>query len=163
VRRVAGPTNAPAEHDGLVSTERGVAPMVLVADCLPIVVAGGGGVAVLHGGWRGLAGGIVARGVAELRTAVGTDVRLEAVIGPGAGPCCYEVSEDVHAAFAALGPGLRHGRNLDLGRAAARQLEAVGVAAIELCGICTICDPRFFSHRRDRGVTGRQAGIAWLS
>jgi copper oxidase (laccase) domain-containing protein len=89
VRRVRDPTGEPAEHDGLVTEEAGVAPMVLVADCLPIVVAGGGAVAVLHGGWRGLAGGIIDRGVGELRAFAGPTAELAAAIGPGAGPCCY--------------------------------------------------------------------------
>jgi YfiH family protein len=136
--------------------------MVLAADCLPIAIAGEGAVAMLHAGWRGLASGVVAEGVSALR-ALGADGPFEAAVGPGAGPCCYEVGEEVHAAF---GPdAVRRGRNLDLKAIARAQLERAGVAAVHDVELCTICaDPvLFFSHRRDRGVTGRQAGVAWLS
>jgi copper oxidase (laccase) domain-containing protein len=136
-----------------------VAPVVLVADCLPIALARPGKVGMLHAGWRGLAAGVVAAGVA----AFGDDPPRAAAIGPGAGPCCYETGEEVHAEFADLGPSVRHGRNLDLKAIAAARLHAAGVEEIHDTGLCTICgDPElFFSHRRDGGVTGRQAGVAW--
>jgi YfiH family protein len=146
------------DADGQVATRPGAAPIVLVADCLPIALAGPGGVAMLHGGWRGLAGGIVAAGV----DALGGEVAA-AAIGPGAGPCCYEAGEEVHAAFASLGPAVRRGANADLKAVARIQLEQAGVSVIEDVGLCTMCDERFFSHRRDGGVTGRQAGVAWLA
>jgi copper oxidase (laccase) domain-containing protein len=71
----------------------------------------------------------------------------------------------VHAAFAAHGPGVRRGRRLDLPAIAARELEWAGVGAIHDVGLCTMCggEELFFSHRRDGGVTGRQAGVAWRS
>jgi YfiH family protein len=152
------------EADGQVTTESGLGPMVLVADCLPIVVGGHGGAAVLHGGWRGLAGGIIAKGVAELRAA-GATGRLAAAIGPGVGGCCYEVGEDVHRVFAARHPTARRGANLDLKAIARAELAQAGVSEVHDLGMCTLCgDPAlFFSHRRDGGVTGRQAGIAWLA
>ncbi len=158
------------EADGQATPLRDLAPMVLVADCVPIAVAGRaatngtGAVAMLHAGWRGLAGGIVAAGVQALRD-LGVDGPIEAAIGPGAGPCCYAVGEEVHAEFADLGPHVRQGRNLDLKAVARDRLEQAGVAGVHDVALCTICsDPTlFFSHRRDRGVTGRQAGLAWLS
>jgi YfiH family protein len=160
------------EADGQVTPLRGVAPMVLVADCLPIAVSGRGGsngngvaaVAMLHAGWRGLAAGIVTEGVRALRE-LGVDGPLEAAIGPGAGGCCYEVGDEVHREFADYDARVRQGRNLDLKAIARDQLERGGVAAVHDVELCTICaDPAlFFSHRRDRGVTGRQAGLAWLS
>jgi hypothetical protein len=152
------------EADGQATTRRDIAPTVLVADCLPIVLAGGGGVAVLHAGWRGLAGAIVDEGVAALRQ-IGCDEQLEAAIGPGARGCCYEVGEEVHRRFAAYGSQARRGANLDLAAVACAQLRAAGVSTVHDVGLCTICgDPEwFFSHRRDGGVTGRQAGVAWLS
>lgn len=158
------------EADGQATALRGLAPMVLVADCLPIAVAGRGGsngdraVAMLHAGWRGLAWGIVDAGVRALRE-LGIDGPVEAAIGPGAGGCCYEVGEEVHAEFADLGPHVRRGRNLDLKVIAREKLVAAGVAGVHDVGLCTICSDAslFFSHRRDRGVTGRQAGLAWLS
>lgn len=78
------------EADGLLCTRPDRAPMVLVADCLPVVIAAPGAVAVLHAGWRGLAGGILSEGVARVRAAT-PDGPLAAAVGPGAGGCCYEV------------------------------------------------------------------------
>jgi len=152
------------EADGQATGLRGVAPMVMTADCLPIAVAGDGRVAMLHAGWRGLAEGIVASGVHALRE-LGAGGPLEAAIGPGAGGCCYEVGEEVHARFAAYGDDVRRGRNLDLKAIAREDLLGAGVAAVHDVGLCTICshESLFFSHRRDRGITGRQAGVAWLS
>jgi YfiH family protein len=138
--------------------------MVLTADCLPIALAGGGAVAMLHAGWRGLAGGILAEGVKTLRQ-LGANGKLEAAIGPGAGGCCYEVGEEVHREFAGLAGQVRRGRNLDLKAIAREQLDRAGVRTVHDVGLCTMCedDSLFFSHRRDGGVTGRQAGLAWLS
>ena len=151
-----------AAADGQATILPGVGVAVHVADCLPVVVAGPGGVAVLHAGWRGLAGGVLAEGVAAVRR-LGAGGRLEAAIGPGAGGCCYEVGEEVHAAVAA-DPGARHGRLLDLKAVARAQLEDAGVERVEDVGVCTLCAPagRVFSHRRDGPQTGRQAAIAWL-
>jgi polyphenol oxidase len=166
VRRVvSAPSPARTEEaDGQATTLAGVAPMVLVADCLPIALAGAGAVAVLHAGWRGLAAGIVAEGVRAVRE-LGASGPLEAAIGPGAGPCCYEVGEEVHAAFAQHGQEVRRGRNLDLKTIARKELVRAGVVSVHDVGLCTICaEPSLlFSHRRDRGMTGRQAGIAWLT
>jgi YfiH family protein len=159
--------------DGQATALRGLAPMVLTADCVPIALVGragsgaqecGAAVAMLHAGWRGLAAGIVAEGVRAIRE-LGVDGTVEAAIGPGAGVCCYEVSEDVHEQFAVHGDRARNGRNLDLKAIARDQLEHAGVRTVHDVGLCTICSEEalFFSHRRDRGVTGRQAGLVWLS
>jgi YfiH family protein len=166
VRRVSTPTRPPElpEADGQATVRPEVAVMVMVADCLPIAVAGEGAVAMLHGGWRGLAGGIVEEGVRALRE-LGATGSLTAAIGPGASVCCYEVGEEVHTAFAEHGPQVRRGRNLDLKRIARERLERAGVETVHDLDMCTICGDRtlLYSHRRDGGVTGRQAGIAWLS
>jgi YfiH family protein len=157
------PDRTIAEADGIVTRSRDGAPAVLVADCLPVIVAGRQAVAALHAGWRGLAGGVLEEGVRALRGS-GEDGPLEAAIGPGIGPCCYEVGEEVRAAFAAYGSEVWQGRHLDLWAAARKQLERAGVEVVHCLGLCTSCHPElFFSHRRDRGVTGRQAGVAWLS
>jgi polyphenol oxidase len=146
----------PPDADGQVTGARGVAPMVLTADCLPVALVAPEGVAMLHAGWRGLAGGILTEGADALR-ALGAS-RIAAAIGPGAGPCCYEVGDEVHAAFGTSG------RTVDLKAIARERLDAAGVDEVHDCGLCTMCDPeRFFSHRRDRGVTGRQAGVTWRS
>jgi polyphenol oxidase len=150
------------EADGQATALAGVAPIVLTADCLAVAIAGEGAVAMLHAGWRGLEAGVLDAGVGALRL-LGVGSRLVAAIGPGAGRCCYEVGDEVRDAFASYGDGVRNGRNLDLKAIAAAQLERAGVAEVHDCGLCTICSDQslFFSHRRDRGVTGRQAGIAW--
>lgn len=155
---------APPEADGQLTTRRGLAPMALTADCLPLVLAAPGGVAVLHAGWRGLAGGIVARGAQALRDA-GAGEPVAAAIGPGVGGCCYAVGADVHAAFAGYGEDVHDGDRIDLKAIAARALAHAGVSQVHDVGLCTMCsDPSlFYSHRRDRGVTGRQAGLAWRS
>jgi len=146
------------EADGQVTPLRRLGLMVLTADCLPVAVAGPGAVAVLHAGWRGLAAGVLEQGVRALRDLSG-DEELHAVIGPGAGPCCYEVGDEVHLA---LGGEARRGP-IDLAATAERRLRAAGVAEVRSLGVCTICDARFFSHRREGERAGRQAGVAWLS
>lgn len=160
----APPAGTPVEADGQATATAGMAPTALVADCLPIAVAADGAVAMLHAGWRGLAAGVLEEGVRVLRE-LGPRGQLVAAIGPGAGPCCYQVGPEVHAAFADSSPRARHGSNLDLKAIARSQLEQAGVTTVRDVGLCTICSPPelFFSHRRDRGITGRQAGIAWLS
>jgi len=143
------------EADGHVITAPSIAGLVYTADCLPVAVAGPGGVAMLHCGWRGLSAGIVRRGV----EAVGA---THAAIGPGIGPCCYEVGDEVLAGFERLGGGLASGRMLDLPEVAKRLLREAGVEEIESADLCTCCEETlFFSHRRN-GDTGRQAGIAWI-
>jgi YfiH family protein len=144
------------EADGHVVTEPGPAPMVLAADCLPIALYGPGGLAMVHAGWRGLAGGIVAAAAEAVEANA-------AAIGPGVGPCCYEVGDEVLDPFADLGDGLAAGRMLDLPEVAQRLLARAGVDRVESAGLCTSCERElFFSHRRDHGRTGRQAGIAWI-
>jgi YfiH family protein len=158
------PGTEPPEADGVATAAHGVGALVLTADCLAIAIAGGGSVAMVHAGWHGLACGVIAAGVAAVRD-LGSGGPLAAAIGPGAGPCCYEVGGELHQRFAAYGPNVRRGANLDLKLIARLQLEAAGVADVADTGLCTICSSPdlFFSHRRDRGITGRQAGVAWLT
>ena len=146
--------------DGWWSDEPGQGMMLVTADCLPVAIArqnGRPGLAVLHVGWRGLLEGIVANGAAALGEGA-----LAAAIGPGIGPCCYEVGRDVAEPFeATFGPEVLADGRLDLWRATEVALERAGVAEIERTDLCTFCNPQlFFSHRRDRGTTGRQGVIA---
>ncbi|MGH3038545.1 MAG: polyphenol oxidase family protein, partial [Gaiellaceae bacterium] len=136
--------------------------MLLTADCLPIAIArtnGAPAVAALHAGWRGLLAGIVESGA----TALGGG-ELAAAIGPGIGRCCYEVGDEVAEPFRErFGEGVVVGRNLDLAEAAERALRAAGCATVERVDLCTSCEEAlFFSHRRDRGRTGRQGIVAAL-
>jgi purine-nucleoside/S-methyl-5'-thioadenosine phosphorylase / adenosine deaminase len=155
-----GPQRAATEEDGQATALAGHPALAFGADCQPVLLAADGAIAALHAGWRTLAAGIVAEGVAALREVGGTGP-LTALIGPGARACCYEVGEEVHAHFA--GYGARRGeRNLDLAVIAAAQLAEAGVATVHDVELCTMCwFGLFFSHRRDGGVTGRQAGIVW--
>jgi polyphenol oxidase len=137
----------PPEVDGHLTREPGVGLLVQVADCLPVALATRDQVAMLHCGWRGLAGGIIGRALSRF------DEPPAAAIGPGIGKCCYEVGEEVAAAFGRTGE-----THLDLRAIAREQLADAG--EIQEVDLCTSCHPElFFSHRRDHGVTGRQAGV----
>lgn len=151
------PPSDPPEVDGHVTDAVGLAPLVLAADCLPVALSGPRGVAMLHCGWRGLAAGIIEVGVRETGATA-------AAIGPGIGPCCYEVGGEVLTAFKVLGEGIAEDRMLDLAAVAERQLATAGVGAIDHADCCTSCNAElFFSHRRDGGKTGRQAGVVLRS
>lgn len=143
--------------DGHTTTARGVPLLVLVADCLPVALFSEERAAILHCGWRGLAAGILERGL-EL-----FPKPPRAVLGPCIGPCCYEVGDEVLERFAGL-PGVASGRMLSLRLVAEHKLAAGGVERVDSFPLCTSCrEDLFFSHRRDQGVTGRQAGLVWLT
>jgi polyphenol oxidase len=151
-----GPDRPRTDEDGQATALRRHPALAFVADCTPVILAAEGAVVTLHVGWRPAAAGIVEEGITALRE-VGGDGPITALIGPGARGCCYEVGEEVHAEFA--GYDARDGRNLDLPAVIRAQLAD---AEVHDCELCTMCRPDlFFSHRRDGGVTGRQAGIAW--
>jgi len=148
--------------DGLWTDEPGVPMLKLTADCLPVALAranGKPGLALLHVGRLGLLEGVVAAGVEALG-----DGPLAAAIGPGIGPCCYEVGDDIRDAYRTrFGPTVVRGRNLDLWTAAERVLRDAGVESVERADVCTACNAEFFSHRRDSGVTGRQGVIGYVA
>jgi hypothetical protein len=171
----------PLDADGHATAAAGIGAMVLAADCLPVALAGGRGVAMVHAGWRGLAAGVLEQGVRALRD-VGGGQAVIAAIGPGAGVCCYEVGPEVHEALATRasgterenGPGgerepqhergkkPQHERGkIDLRAIARERLLAAGAVEVLDVEACTICDARFFSHRREGERAGRQAGVAW--
>jgi YfiH family protein len=153
-----GPTRPRADEDGQATALEDAPALVFTADCLPVILIAEGAVAALHGGWRGLADGIVPEGMKALRE-VGGKGPVTALLGPAARGCCYEVGEDIHARFAAY--DARNGDNLDLPAVARAQLDAESVQVHDV-GLCTMCEPqRFFSHRRSGGITGRQAGVVW--
>jgi YfiH family protein len=156
-----GPARPAVEEDGQATALDDVAALVFTADCMPVMLVADGAVAALHGGWRGLAGGIVSEGVQALRD-LGATGPVTAALGPAARGCCYEVGEEVHAHFEDYDARVGE-RNLDLAAVARKQLETAGVQEVHDVGLCTMCagDELFFSHRRDQGVTGRQAGVVW--
>jgi copper oxidase (laccase) domain-containing protein len=136
--------------------------MLLTADCLPVAVArtnGRPGLAVLHVGWRGLLAGIVEAAAEALDGGP-----FRAAIGPGIGPCCFEVGEEVAEPFRArFGSDVLVERNLDLVESTERALRAAGAEAVGRVDLCTSCEEElFFSHRRDQGLTGRQGIVAAL-
>lgn len=161
VRDVLDLASAAPDADGQATALRGVACAVRVADCLPVVLVAPEAVAAVHAGWRGLAAGVLEEGVRALRSLGASEIR--AAIGPGARVCCYETGEEVHAAFAHLGPRARDGDHADLAAVARAILEADDVREIHDTGLCTICAPAgvLWSHRRDGELAGRQEGITW--
>jgi polyphenol oxidase len=162
VRAVAGQRGERA--DGLWTDEAGLPILAMSADCLPLALARTGtrepALAVLHAGWRGLVAGIVAAGARALG-----EGELAAAIGPGIGPCCYEVGEEVAGPFRErFGKDVVREGQLDLWTSAERALRAAGVEHVERFDRCTACEPEsFFSHRRDAGRTGRQGVIGYVA
>ena len=151
---------ARGEHaDGLWSDTPGEAMLAMTADCLPVAIArtdGPRALAVLHAGWRGLAGGIAAAGVEALGGGTAA-----AIVGPAIGPCCYEVGPEVSARF---DDDLTRDGRLDLWTAAERALARAGVEQIERIDLCTRCHPElFFSHRRSGVARGAQGVVGALA
>lgn len=156
--------------DGLTlrpALDAGLAPLLLFADCVPVVLASEVDVAVVHAGWRGLLGGVIQQAARSMIAPPGL-----ALIGPSIGPCCYDVSVELAEGFerrygegvASEGPG--EGRRLDLWEVASRALEEVEVPRRRMTNprLCTSCLPElFFSHRRDGPETGRHAAVAWVA
>jgi YfiH family protein len=149
----APPVGELEQVDAHITAREDLALLVLVADCLPVALAGGDRVAMVHCGWRGLASGILERAIAHF------EVPPAAAVGPGIGPCCYEVGDEVREQFEGR---FADGRMLDLRAIVADRLGSAGSERIEHVDLCTSCrDDLFFSHRRDGGVTGRQGGLVW--
>jgi purine-nucleoside/S-methyl-5'-thioadenosine phosphorylase / adenosine deaminase len=159
-RAVAGERGR--EGDGLWTDEPGVPMLKLTADCLPVALArrnGAPALALLHAGRLGLLEGILEAGLAALG-----GKHVAAAVGPGIGPCCYEVGADIADAYRArFGATALRGRNLDLWAVAERLLRDAGVESVERVDVCTACSADFFSHRRDCGVTGRQGVIGYVA
>ena len=154
--------------DALWTDRTGLALSVITADCVPLVLAGGGRVAAVHAGWRGVVAGVVGRAVAALGAPPG---ELAAWIGPAIGVCCYEVGEEVAEAVAgATDPGVvapgagADGRpHLDLAGAVRRQLARAGVPEPRILVHCTRCDPeRLWSYRREGQGVGRNVAYVWM-
>jgi YfiH family protein len=142
--------------DGHLTDQHGLGLLVLAADCYPVALSDGRRAAMLHCGWRPLAGGIIERAVAHF------DEPPAAAVGPGIGGCCYEVGLEVLERFDDV-PGAADGRMLDLRRVIEARLDAAGVTDVEHLDCCTSCHPDlYFSHRRDDGLTGRQGGMVVL-
>jgi len=155
------------EADALVTAEHGLALAVLVADCVPVLLADpvAGVVAAVHAGRKGVALDVVARAVATMRSLGAEPGRLRAVLGPSICGGCYPLGEPARSQVLAVAPAAaataRTGEpSVDLRVGLLARLAALGVAA-ELAGPCTAESARHFSYRRDP-VTGRTAGLVML-
>ena len=172
VLRLDAVTAEGAVADAAVTSETGLACTIMVADCLPVLFANRAGTVVgaAHAGWRGLVAGVLETTVLQMRTPAR---RLQAWLGPCAGPQAYEIGAEVRAAFvdaqpeaaAAFVPTRPGHWRVDLPLLARQRLTAAGMTlhAIHGGAHCTISDPaRFFSHRRDQR-SGRMATLAWIA
>jgi YfiH family protein len=179
------------EADACLTTQRGLACTIMVADCLPVLLTNtdGTAVAAAHAGWRGLAG---TDSMGVLEAVVNAFQALNkpldpskpgqeapetiAWLGPCIGPTAFEVGAEVKAAFEAgqadaarFFEATGNGKFLaDLAGLAGARLKALGIARIDgndsTADWCTVANPsKFFSHRRDAGVTGRMAACIWLT
>jgi polyphenol oxidase len=140
--------------DGMVLRDPGPVAAILTADCAPVVLWGEQGAAVLHGGWRGLAAGVIDAGAAAVAARC-------AWIGPCIKACCYEVGPEVVDAFRARGLPAADANRVDPAVAAVAALGRAGVENVSVSSVCTACDPSYFSYRRD-GLTGRQGAFVAL-
>lgn len=149
--------------DALWTTASGLPLAVFTADCFGVVLHSDAAVGVAHAGWRGADAGVVAALRDEMGLAGHDPIRAE--IGAGIGPCCFEVGPEVVEAFrerfsSSISEDERH---LDLWSAAGAAARGAGVGEVFSARICTSCnEDLFFSHRRDKGKTGRQALVARL-
>ncbi len=161
--------------DAAVTTERGIACAVQVADCLPVLFStpGGRAVGAAHAGWRGLAAGVLEATLAQVAAAADCEPRVvRAWLGACIGPSQFEVGADVLEAFGIRADARASPRFTvkspgkwlaDLPALARDRLGAAGVRDITGATLCTVSDPsRFFSFRRDR-VTGRMAALIWIN
>jgi YfiH family protein len=150
--------------DLVASTDPTRLAAVRTADCVPILLGcrRRGAVVAVHAGWRGIVGDAPGTAVRHLVSHGSTAADLVAAIGPAIGLDAFEVGPEVAAEFTAAGLGSavdprQPKPHVDLHAAARQRLLAAGLAADAIGGasICTAQDPRFFSHRGDRGRTGR--------
>ena len=162
---------APDGCDGLVvhrDLDRGLAALLLFADCVPVILAGEVDVAVAHAGWRGLLGGVIQEAARRMTAPPGL-----AYVGPSIGPCCYAVGADVAEQFSRRygartvvddGPG--GAPRVDLWAAAEAALLEVEVPPARVVNprLCTSCNADvFYSHRVSGGVAGRHGAVAWVA
>ena len=142
----------------MITTDSGLPIAVSVADCLPVALIADGAVGMAHAGWRGAAGGVVSSTIGAL-TDLGHPPHT-VVIGPGIGPCCFEVGDEVAARVPKSRARTRWGtESVDLPAAVAGEVEGL---AVRFVSACTYHDQRFHSYRRD-GTGLRQFGVAWVT
>lgn len=162
------------EADGLFTRDKRAVVAVLVGDCVPLLMAdeAGRAVAAVHAGWRGTRAHIAARMLERLSDVGIAPSDMHIALGPAIGPCCYSVRPDVAQALlsaipqgaAAIVKQREDQYSIDLWELNVQVAVQAGVALsnIETLRVCTACTPDFYSHRRDHGKTGRQAGVIRL-
>jgi YfiH family protein len=165
--------DAPGEYkncDALITNISGVALLITIADCVPIMLLDPiqNVIGIAHAGWRGTANEIVKRAVYMMQEEFKTDTHnLLTFIGPSAGVCCYEVSEDVAVKFEnKVVPYNSTKIFIDLKKENASQLRQLGVVEenIEISTHCTICEKHLFhSYRRDGKSSGRMMAVICLN
>ena len=166
---VDGPQDGPVpETDALVTATPGLVLCVLVADCVPVLLADSetGVVAAVHAGREGLRRGVLPAALSAMASLGARARHVTALLGPAVCGACYEVPAHMQAEVAGVAPAAvartRRGTpGLDLRAGVAELLRKAGIPEVVQDPRCTVEDPLLFSHRRD-GVTGRQAGIVWL-
>ncbi|HIG40396.1 MAG: peptidoglycan editing factor PgeF [bacterium] len=152
------------EADACYTREPGLALAIMVADCLPILLSSTSGkeIAAVHAGWRGLAGGIIRRVVEHFES---DSDSMVAWLGPAIGPCHYEVDalvkDEFNTSAAFTNTGKEDRWMMDLRAEASQQLFDAGVKQVFGEALCTFCENKFYSYRRD-GRTGRFAALIWL-
>jgi YfiH family protein len=159
----AGPAGT---GDAMIANAPGVFLAVKTADCIPLLMADfhHRAVAAVHAGWRGTAQRIGPAAIEAMKNAFGARPEdLHVAIGPGIGPCCYEVGPEVARAFPGHGEGRTH---LNLEAINRVQLEESGVPSNQIyeAGLCTFCRAAdFFSFRREREQAGRMLSIVGIA
>jgi polyphenol oxidase len=149
--------------DALITQSVGIGLAVMVADCIPLLLASSETVAAVHVGRKGLMNEVALEAIHEMRARDTSEIR--AVVGPSICGRCYEVSQDIYDDVSknfplAASKTQDGGFSLDLSRALIDQLQTIGVTVIDE-GRCTVEESNLYSYRRD-GVTGRQVGVVWL-
>lgn len=162
------------EGDFLITDLQNVGLGIMTADCLPIVLYDSRNyvVAIVHAGWRGSAQGIVLKALESMQQEYNTKLdHLQIFFGPSAKICCYQVGQDLIAEFDDYPYASQafqwHGEEVffDLPGFNKLQLESVGVKKEAFhfgYSICTICDNKFYSYRRQKEQAGRQMTVVSL-
>ena len=162
-----------SDGDAVLTSLRGIGIGISTADCVPVLLTDNGGTVAgaVHAGWRGTMSRILDAALEKIHAEYGFGPSdLNAVIGPSIGKCCYEVGEDVASLFMEgfddwseyLMPTDGCKYILDLPGANRNALEKSGVSNIEVLGICTKCNPNFYSYRREGKGVGSQLSVIGL-
>jgi len=161
----------PAGYDALITNQMDVGLMIQQADCQAILLYDPvhNAIGAVHCGWRGSVEGIIGRVISRMMVDFGTQPEmLHAVISPSLGPCCAEFinhERELPFAFRSFSDGKNH---FDFWQISRQQLRDGGVRdrAIKIAGVCTACNPNYFSYRRSRNhglqQTGRNCSVVVL-